>query len=192
VLTPVEAGDGSGVNPEGSQIIEFSNLSPEAHSVTFTPMLNALDWDSMTVEERKARNEENVQHVDVSRIGTTLETSEFGGYELTGWDVTDGTVSISLKPYGWQAMGPYMELISEDDVTLLESTWTDPETGETGTGYHSGIMYRKHDYMTGEFVQMVSYYAADDDELRGLTNYSYRSAFGEYREEPDAAQTLSF
>ena len=43
-------------------------------------MLNALDWDSMTVEERKARNEENVQHVDVSRIGTTLETSEFGGY----------------------------------------------------------------------------------------------------------------
>lgn len=53
-------------------------------------------------------------------------------------------------------------------------------------------MYRKHDYMTGEFVQMVSYYAADDDELRGLTNYSYRSAFGEYREEPDAAQTLSF
>lgn len=68
----------------------------------------------------------------------------------------------------------------------------DPETGETGTGYHSGIMYRKHDYMTGEFVQMVSYYAAGDDELRGLTNYSYRSAFGEYREEPDAAQTLSF
>ena len=49
-----------------------------------------------------------------------------------------------------------MELISEDDVTLLESAWTDPETGETGTGYHSGIMYRKHDYMTGEFVQMVS------------------------------------
>ena len=37
VLTPVEAGDGSGVNSEGSQIIEFSNLSPEAHSVTFTP-----------------------------------------------------------------------------------------------------------------------------------------------------------
>ena len=104
------------------------------------------------------------QHVDVSRIGTTLETSEFGGYELTGWDVTDGTVSISLKPYGWQAMGPYMELISEDDVTLLESTWTDPETGETGTGYHSGIMYRKHDYMTmASPLQMVSYYAADDD-----------------------------
>ncbi|MFR1639903.1 MAG: hypothetical protein ACLSVD_12535 [Eggerthellaceae bacterium] len=64
--------------------------------------------------------------------------------------------------------------------------------GRDGNRLPFGIMYRKHDYMTGEFVQMVSYYAADDDELRGLTNYSYRSAFGEYREEPDAAQTLSF
>ena len=192
VLVPVGAGDGSGTNPESSQVIEFANLSPEARGVTFTPMLNALDWESMTVEERQANNEANIQHVDVSQIGTKLETSEFGGYELTGWDVADGTVSISLKPYGWQAMGPYMELFAEDDVTFLESTWTDPETGETGTGYHSGIMYRKHDYMTGEFVQMVSYYAAVDEELRGLTNYSYHSAFGEYREEADAAQTLSF
>ena len=190
-MTPVEAGDGSGVNG-GFADYRVLNLSPEAHSVTFTPMLNALDWDSMTVEERKARNEENVQHVDVSRIGTTLETSEFGGYELTGWDVTDGTVSISLKPYGWQAMGPYMELISEDDDALGELHGRIPETGETGNrlpfGHHvsQARLYDRRVRPDG-----VSYYAADDDELRGLTNY-YRSAFGEYREEPDAAQTLSF
>ena len=89
-------------------------------------------------------------------------------------------------------MGGYMELIPEEDATPLVSTWTNPETGETGQGYHSAIVWRKRDYLTGELVQMTSYYAASDEELRGLTSYGYRSAFGEYREESDAAQTVSF
>lgn len=50
----------------------------------------------------------------------------------------------------------------------------------------------KYDYQTGELLVIHSYYAAGDDELRGLTEYEYRASFGEYREEPDAAQTLSF
>lgn len=192
VLTPVGAGDGSGgTSMDGPQVIEFANLSPDAKAVTFTPM-TSIDWESLSVDERKARNEANVQHVDVSQVGAQLPTSEFGGYELTGWDVSDGTVSISLEPYGWQANGSYMELVSEQEATLLESTWTDPDTGETGTGYHSGIMYRKRDYLTGAFVQMVSYYAAQDEELRGLTQYSYLSAFDTYREETDAAVAVSF
>lgn len=192
VLTPVDAGDGTGTNPEAATVIEFAGLSSVAQSVTFTPMAYAVDWESLTADERTARNEENGRTIDVSQIGAKLETSEYGGYELTGWDVADGTVSISLKPYGWQAMGDYMELIPEDDVTYLESTWTNSETGESGTGYHSGITYRKRDYQTGELLLMTSYYAAGDDELRGLTEYEYRASFGEYREEPDAAQTLSF
>ena len=53
-------------------------------------------------------------------------------------------------------------------------------------------MWRKRDYLTGEFMQMISYYAASDDELCAVTNYRYHAAFGQYREETDAAQTLAF
>ncbi len=77
-------------------------------------------------------------------------------------------------------------------MTLLADEWTDPETGETGTGYHSAIRYEKYDYLTGDLVQMDSYYAASDDELRGLTNYHYGSMFGYFQEDAEAAQTLSF
>ena len=51
-------------------------------------------------------------------------------------------------------------------------------------------MYRKRDYLTGAFVQMVSYYAAQDDELRGLTQYQYLGSFDAYREEEQAAVTV--
>ena len=200
VLTPVEAGDGSGTSLGEAQVVEYANLSPDAQSVTFTPMVQTEAAkkgggggnDQDAIDARKALNESNRQHIDVSQVGAQLPTSEYGGYELTGWSVSGGTVSISLKPYGWQAMGSYLELIAEDDVTFLESTWTDPATGETGTGYHSGIVYRKRDYLTGELVQMTSYYAADDDELRALTNYGYGSAFGVFREDADAAKTVAF
>ncbi len=190
VLTRVEAGDGSGMSLDDAQVIEFAGLSPEAQSVTFTPMISSFNWQAATNDERKAQNEKNRQHFDVSQIGTKLETSEYGGYELTGWDVADGTVTISLKPYGWQA-DRGMELVAEQEVPYLASEFTNSD-GQSGVAYHSGIMYRKYDYLTGEFVQMVSYYAATDEELRGVTQYSYGSCFGAYREEPDAAKSLSF
>lgn len=190
VLVPVGAGDGGGMSMEGPQVIEFANLAPDATAVTFTPMVDTVAWELLSPEECRARGDANMRHVDVSQVGAQLPTSEYGGYELTAWDVADGTVSITLKPYGWQANGTYMELVPEQDVTMLESTWTDPDTGETGTGYHSGIMYRKRDYLTGAFVQMVSYYAAQDDELRGLTQYQYLGSFDAYREEEQAAVTV--
>lgn len=191
VLTPVGAGDGSGMNPDEAQIIEFANLSSQATSVTFTPMLATFDGESASVEERKALLESNEQSVDVSHVGTKLAMSEYGGYELTGWDVSDGTVSLSLRPYGWLP-DTHVELIPQQEVTNLYSDWTNLETGETGVGAHSAIRYMKNDYRTGERVQMDSYYAATDEELRGLTQYSYRSSFGAYREEADAAAILAF
>ena len=198
----VNAGDGTGYNPEGSTVVELAGLSPDATSVTFTPMTytetaqkgNVPSSDQDAVDARTQLNDLNIQTIDVSRIGAKLETSEYGGYELTGWDVADGTVSISLKPYGWTPGGLHsmFELMPSDDVTYLASEWTDPETGETGTGYHSAIRYGKYDYHTGDYVQMDSYYAASDEELRGLTEYRYHSEFGYFVEESDASQTLSF
>lgn len=193
VLTPVDAGDGSGINPAGDYVVELAGLSSDATGVSFTPMLSAIELD--TVEQRLAFREQyaeqNERHIDVSQIGTKLPTSEFGGYEMTGWEVSNNTVSISLKPYGWLSGGGHMELIPEQEVTYLASEYTSSD-GQTGTGYHSGILYRKTDYQTGELVQITSYYAATDEELRGLTQYGYGASFGLFREEVDATQTLSF
>lgn len=191
VLTPVGAGDGTGIDPSGAYVVELAGLSPDATSVTFTPMLYTADWESMTEDERAAINEQNDRTVDVSRIGAKLETSEYGGYELTGWDVADGTVSISLKPYGWQA--PFAGgMQPTQQPTPLYEEWYDEETGEKYWGYHTSVEYQKRDYRTGELLLIGSYYAAGDDELRGLTEYEYHATFGEYREESDASQTLSF
>lgn len=193
VLTPVGAGDGTGVNPAGAYVVELAGLSPDASSVTFTPMLYAADWESMTEDERAALYEQDDRTVDVTQIGAKLETSEYGGYELTGWDVADGTVSISLKPYGWQApFGLAGGMRPTQQPTPLYEEWYDEETGEKYWGYHTSVVHEKHDYQTGELLLIHSYYAAGDDELRGLTEYEYRASFGEYREEADASQTLSF
>lgn len=192
VLTPVEAGDGTGVNPAGAYVVELAGLSPDATSVTFTPMLYAADWESMTEDERTAINAQNNRTVDVSQAGAKLETSEHGGYELTGWDVAEGTVSISLKPYGWQAPFGMLGLSPAQQPTPLYEEWYDEETGEKYWGYHTAVGYRKYDYQTGELLLITSYYAASDDELRGLTEYEYQATFGGYREETDAAVAMPF
>lgn len=190
VLVPVSAGDGMGIHPNEDYVVEYARLAPDAKSVTFTPM-GVKDGVGDATESRKEFKAAGERMVDVSQIGAKLDTSEYGGYELTGWDVAEGTVSISLKPYGWVASAARFELISDEDPTLLYEEFTDRETGEVHGGYHSGIRYTKQDYLTGDIVQMVSYYAATDEELRDLTQYRYFTAFGAYFEEA-AAQTLAF
>ena len=190
VLTPVSPGDGTGRSSDAPYILEFAGMADDATSVTFTPMVG-VDFQALTVDERKALNEPNEgKEVDVTQIGTKIETSEYGGFEITGRDVSDGTVSITYKPYGWVPDGRIELIPDNENITLLASTWTNPDTGETGTGYHSGIVYTKQDYATGESVQMTSYYAATDEELQGLTLYHYYPSFGIYTEDADATVTV--
>ena len=194
----VQAGDGGGMSGSDFYVMELSGLSKEAKSVTFTPMglsESALEQQD-SVEARKAYSESHQpQQIDVSQIGAQLPTSEYGGYELTDWDIANSTVTISLKPYGWVSGGPHsggLELIPNEEIPYLVSEHVDSSTGETFTGGHSSIMYRKFDYQTGEMMHIVSYYAATDEELREVNLYTYSPAFDSYIEETTAAQTLSF
>ncbi|MEG0302609.1 DUF4179 domain-containing protein [Gordonibacter sp.] len=198
-LNFVNAGDGMGYSPAADYVMELSGMSKDAQSVTFTPM--ALTQSAReagepdAIDKRKALNEANpAQEVDVSQIGAQLPTTEYGGYEITSWKVSDNTVSIGLKPYGWapEAFRSAFELHSVDTPTALKDEYTDPETGETYGGYHTAVQYHKYDYLTGEQIQMTSYYAAGDNELQNLHLYSYRTSFGHYLEESAAAQTLPF
>lgn len=202
VLHFVGAGDGMGYDLNGSTVVELSGLASDATSVTFTPMVQTEAArkgdgpynDPDAIAARNALNEQNEKQADVSHIGAKLPTSEYGGYEIADWSVANNTVSIKLKPYGWVPDGLHgsFELIPVDDVTYLAEQWTDPATGETGTGYHSAICYSKYDYRTGDLMQIASYYAATDDELKGLTQYKYHTMFGYSTEDDDAAQTLTF
>lgn len=162
VLTPFTAtNNGMNHTSDNAHIIEFAGISPAATSVTLTP-LTCRDFDSMTREEHMTFNDQSKRIVDLINPGVDIPTSEYGGYTLTERTVADHTITFRLKPYGWA--GSYIELTPLDDVTMLASTWTDPSTGEIGTGYHVGIEWQRRDPLTGELLIMDSYYAASDEE----------------------------
>lgn len=199
VLTPVDAGDGLGMSDEDARVIEFAGLSPEAVSVTFTPILfdeAAAEADRLARAAAYAAGEETEDDavvVDVSAPGARIPLTELGGYEVSGWDVQGSTVTIRLAPYGWIAPGSAPELIAEEEPSMLASEWTDPETGEVRTGLHSAIRYQKSDLATGELVQIDSYYKAGEDELKALTSYrAHVYPAGWFTEDAQAAQSLAF
>ena len=181
VLYEVNAGDGQGTSTGDARIIELAGLSPDAQSVTFTPM---------DIED--ARQDERID-IDVTRPDVKIPLTDFGGYELAHWSVEDQTVLFALKPYGWFPQGANLELLTDSVVPMISDTWTDPDTDESGTGYHSAIAWSKWDYATGELLQMHSYYRATPEELEGIHGYyAYGYAPGSFVEESAAAQTLSF
>lgn len=183
VLSYVDAGDGMGNDLSAPFILELAGSPTTDQGLTFTPMLIADDGQA----------QENILTFDASQIGAKLPTSEFGGYELVQRDVGDRTVSLTLRPYGWLAGGTYFEAIPDDEaITLLWTENQDPETGETFLGGHSGIQYTKRDYAMGDLIQMNSYYAASDEELKALVTYQYLGSFGMYHEDTDAAVSLMF
>lgn len=179
VLHPVDAGDGRAVSAEQAVIVEYGGVDRNATDVTFTP------FTRVGAESFEYKNTQ----IDADHVGVKLATSEYGGYELTGCDVADGTVSIALKPYG-VTFGYVPELNTTELPTVLETRSTD-FGGEEDAGRHVGIRWQKWDYATGDVLQMTSYYAASDEELRSMTAYGYVSLFATFSEEGDAALTCS-
>ena len=162
-LVPVCPGDGAGTDPFASYVTEYARLSPEATSLIFTPML--LSSDTLA---------QDVEHVvDVSQPGAKVETSEFGGYDVVGWEVADRTVTITLSPYGWEPSNGQFDLEAKGQAPLWEEPRVDPETGEQRGGLHSGLIVTKCDYETGDTMSMTFYYGATDAELEQMRLYRY-------------------
>lgn len=234
VLHAVEPGDGNGIEEGAACIIEYAGISPEASSVSFTPILEdteAMEADRLARvdqanSEKAAEDPQdglnanvNVSQddgvasqdasvasanstasapaddsivVDVSQKGAKIPLTGLGGYEVSGWSVDGSTVTISLKPYGWVPAGDVPELIADADVTMLQEQWSDPDSGQSGTGEHSAIRYVKFDYATGEVVQIDSYYKATQEELSAIHDYkTYIYPSDWYTEDEQAAKTLS-
>lgn len=183
-LVPVGAGDGTGIDLQGAYVIEFARLDPNARSITITPVLK-------TADDRVHQDEEHI--IDLSRVGAKVETSEFGGYEVVSREVKDGSVSITLQPYGWVPENGGKVLLLADEAPTYKETFTDPETGRCYTGEHSGISVIKCDYETGDVRDMTFFYDATDDELEQLVRYRYYTyPAGTLAKEDIASVTIAF
>lgn len=163
VLVAVDPGDGLGFGADDEVIIEYAHVSSDIASVRFTPMI---------FNEAAARSELNMVSINVADTGAKIPVTEYGGYELASWNVADATVDFMLKPYGWVPSGFVPELMAKGEVPVLADEWTDPETGQTGTGYHSALMHSKWDYVSGELMVRYSYYRATDAELSAIREYT--------------------
>lgn len=169
ILNYVDAGDGVWQSPTHSYLFELAGVSPEADSVTFTPMLfnDARDMVNGDFAENK---------ISLSEIPVDVPISEYGGYRLTNRTVSGGVDTLSLKPYGWIPIGMKSEFVSESSSGPLSS--------------YESLLVHKWDYETGECLNITSYYTATDEEISTIDSISYRTQFGRYSEEADAAQTL--
>lgn len=197
VLTAVDAGDGLGTSADEPCIMEFAGRAEGVDAVVLTPVIQddaAMEADRLARAAAVGAGEtlDDAFSVDVSQAGTKIPLTDLGGYEIADWRVEGSTVSISMKPYGWVLLGGAPELIPDTDVTALNEAWTDAETGQSGKGSHSAIRYLKWDYVTGEVVQMDSYYAATQEELSAVTEYhTYIYPAGWFQADEPAAQTLT-
>ncbi len=183
-LIPVGAGDGSGIDLQGAHVIEYARLDPDARSISITPVMN-------TADDRVHQDEEHI--IDLSVPGAKVETSEFGGYEVVSREVKDGSVAITLRPYGWVPGNGGEVLLLADEAPTFEETFTDPETGQSYTGEHSGLSVIKCDYETGDVRDMTFFYDATDAELEQLVRYRYYTyPAGTLAKEDCASVTIAF
>ena len=183
-LVPVSAGDGMGIDLQGSYVNEYARLAPEATSVTITPILYAFD--------EAAKNQER-HFVDVTQPDAKIAINEFGGYNVVKHEIQDGAAFITLRPYGWVPGNGGQVLTIADEPPTLEERYTDSVTGECYVGEHSGLQVLKCDYQTGDVLDMTFFYYATDEELSSLTLYRYYAdPVGTFVKDDAAAVTRSF
>lgn len=175
----------------GAQILELAGMSVDAESVTITP----IEYNGEEILRDKGNDVslDNDYMFDVTQNDIDIPTSEISGWKLKEWKVENNTVTLRLSPYGWHGDGNFPFINPVKDVSTLKQELTDPVTGEKMIGEHSGAVFTKYDYVTGDVLLITSYYAASDEELKNNKQYkAYRSIDGVYTRNNDAARTISF
>lgn len=173
MLTWVDPGDAMGSDPLAAQVIELTGISPEAQSVMMTPMLDLPEGESVAT----SIIEDYV--VDARQLPAELPQSDFGGYELTGIDIANGTAVYRLKSYGWLPFGVHPTLT--------------PVDSSGAQLYIGGCLQRmKQDYRTGELLVACAYYTASDEQIAAAAGWVRSCKAERISEESAAAQTISF
>lgn len=156
VLNRREDGNGGDTNYDSYELL---GVSPDTKSISFTPIVYP---EYKTDEERIAAFKEVDKRgrmiMNVTDIGSKVETSNLGGYTLTNYSVEGSDINFTLKPYGYTTN---VELSPVDDHVTLTSN------------KRIGMQSVKQDYKTGELMFSIHYYAATPEELAQITQFEY-------------------
>lgn len=181
-LYPLLGPDGGGTYVGKDVSVEYAGSTPDAKSITFTPI---------SVDDAVAKaqpDETRFRTVNVTEIGAKLEMTDIGGYIFKDYKVEDSTITVVLEPYGF-AFPPEI-ILNDEGVSMHTVEVEDLENpGQMMETSRSGLMHRVQDYKTGDVTVSVSYYKATNEELSAIESFTYRYDAG-YFLDTAAAVTL--
>jgi hypothetical protein len=137
-------------NPFGTSYypVELYGLSPEATSVTLTP----LRWKGFEGSSFEPRS------YAIAEVGQRIETSPIGGLVYDGCEIVGSRMTYRFTPYGYTSIGD----VIPGDVEMVSLT----------TGSRLGLAFHTFDAVTGQFVYTIDYYAATPEELQSIKTFS--------------------
>lgn len=152
-----------------------------ATSITLTPVVS---------NENGASRETRTVSLDELKKGIKIETSAIGGYTVENFVIKDGAISYDLVPYGWS--GYYSEVLRpqyDGKITQVEEEVTNLQDGGTATFLKSGLLSSTVDPQTGVVSVRHDFYAATDEELETITEWTYD--YNECKLDTENAVTVS-
>ena len=152
-----------------------------ATSITLTPVVS---------NENGASRETRTVSLDELKKGIKIETSAIGGYTVENFVIKDGAISYDLVPYGWS--GYYSEVLRpqyDGKITQVEEEVTNLQDGGTATFLKSGLLSSTVDPQTDVVRGSHDFYAATDEELETITEWTYD--YNECKLDTENAVTVS-
>lgn len=152
-----------------------------ATSITLTPVVS---------NENGASRETRTVSLDELKKGIKIETSAIGGYTVENFVIKDGAISYDLVPYGWS--GYYSEVLRpqyDGKITQVEEEVTNLQDGGTATFLKSGLLSSTVDPQIGVVSVRHDFYAATDEELETITEWTYD--YNECKLDTENAVTVS-
>lgn len=149
------------LDSEGLFAVELYGLSPEATSITLTP-LRWKGYENSVFESRA---------YSIADTGQRIETSSLGGLIYDGCEIEGNRMTYRFTPYGYTSIG---DVMPEDEglVTLTANRRT-------------GLAFHTFDAATGQYVYAIDYYAAAPGELQSIK--TFHIAYNDYAELDTAA-----
>lgn len=132
---------------QGGDLAELLNLSPEAKTLTITPIV----W-SETSEEKRYYPVEDI-------VGQQIPLNPFGGCIVREYTVEDSSVTFLLEPYGRSHLGDGNLGLYLDDTLI-------PFTDQ-----HNGVIQKHYDRETACYQYRISYDTATREDLEQIQSF---------------------
>jgi len=147
-----------------TNVTELIGLSPEAESITFTPI--RLGGNKL---EKRTYQLEGI-------VGQKIEISSLGGFIVRSFTIKDSSVEMELEPYG-----------RVNVMQRLNEIYYDDEHVTTANG-HTGLLRYQYNHGTNIYTFALDYYAATEEELKSIESFS--AYYTDYRLDSTGSLTI--